>query len=173
MTPQVWIHGQASALSGFVVRRSVESLELHGRRHEMSEEPAAAAELLQRGLIAVAARDWKSLRRLCSDGVTWRVPGHGPLAGTLQGAEAVVERYQLMSEVTEGDAEAQSVALLAGGEYAALVQGNWVTQPDGTRQWFTAITLVRAQAGRIALIESLVSDQDVVDALWTARMRST
>ena len=139
----------------------------------MSEEPAAAAELLQQGLVAVATRDWESLRRLCSDDVTWRVSGHGPLAGILQGAEAVVERYQLMSEVTEGDAEAQSVALLAGGEYAALVQGNWVVQPDGTRQWFTAITLVRAQAGRIVLIESLVSDQDVVDALWTARMRPT
>ena len=138
----------------------------------MSDVPATAAELLQRGLVAVGARDWESLLDLLSDDVTWRVPGHGPLAGTLRGCRAVVERYQLMIEATIGDGDAQPVAFLTGGDHAALIQGNWVVQPDGARRWFTAITLVRSEDGRIASIETFVSDQDIVDELWTSRMGS-
>lgn len=75
----------------------------------------------------------------------------------------------MMSQATAGDRPAELVTLLEGPDAAAVVQRNHVADADGGSQLVTAVTLVKVRAGRIAELEYFVSDQYVVDALWSQR----
>lgn len=131
-----------------------------------TDEPVTAVALLRAALGALAAEDWQALRSLCQPEVVWHVPGRSPIAGDLFGVDMVIERFQLMRSATANDRRPELVSLLDGGDYAAVVQSNWIMQPDGQRHAFTAITLVRIQNNLIAEIWNLVTDQYAADALW-------
>ena len=127
-------------------------------------------ELLQRGLQALAGRDWEALRLLCNDDCVWRIPGRSPLAGEFIGPDAIVDRFQLMARKTVSDRPPKLVALLDGRDYAAAVQRNYVVGHDGSELPFTTITLVRARGGRLAEMQYFPSDQYTVDDLWSSRL---
>lgn len=133
-------------------------------------EESSPVVLLQRGLQALSSGDWEALRGLCDDSIVWRIPGRSPLSGELVGPDAVVERFQVMVQATASDRPAEVVTLLEGPDAAAVVQRNHVVDPDGRSQPFTAVTLVKVRAGRIAEVEYFVSDQYAVDALWSQRL---
>ena len=135
-----------------------------------SQPQASALELLQRGLQALAASDWDALRSLCHDQIVWRVPGRSPLAGEVTGPDAVIGRFQQMRRVTASDTPATLVALLDGGDYAAVVQRNHITGGDQSAQPLTAVTLARATEGRLVELQYLVSDQYAVDDLWSTML---
>jgi ketosteroid isomerase-like protein len=60
------------------------------------------AELVRRGDDALARHDTARVRALLAEGVTWRVPGRGPLSGDYHGREHVLallaKRRQLSSD---------------------------------------------------------------------------
>ncbi|GAA3643083.1 nuclear transport factor 2 family protein [Microlunatus ginsengisoli] len=132
-----------------------------------SQPQHSALELLQRGLQALAASDWDALRSLCDDRIVWRLPGRSPIAGELVGPDAVIARFQEMRRVTAADTPATLVALLDGGDYAAVVQRNHITGGGQSAQPVTAVTLAEAKNGRLIELHYLVSDQYAVDDLWS------
>ena len=131
-----------------------------------TDEPVTAVALLRAGLGALATEDWQALRSLCSAEVVWHGPGRSPIAGDLVGVDSVIERFQRMRSATENDRRPELVSWLDGDDHAAVVQRNWILQPDGQRHAFTAITLVRVQNNLITEMWNLVTDQYAADALW-------
>lgn len=126
----------------------------------------AAVALLQRALGELAAADWAAVRRRCHPDIVWHVPGRSSLAGDLVGLDSVIERFQQLRSATAADQRPELLSVLAGSDHAAVVQRNWIQQPDGSRPAFLAVTMIRTQDGLIAEIWNLVSDQYAVDELW-------
>lgn len=130
-------------------------------------EPATAIVVLQVAMGALTTADWAALRACCHADVGWHMPGRSPLAGDLVGVDPVVDRFQRMQSATASDQPAELVSVLAGGDHAAVVQRNWIQQPDGSQPVFMAVTLARVRDGLIVELWSLVSDQYAIDQLWT------
>ncbi len=130
-------------------------------------EPGTAVALLQVAMRALATADWPALRACCHPDVVWHVPGRSPLAGDLVGVDPVVGRFQRMRSATASDQPAELVSVLAGADHAAVVQRNWIQQPDGSRPVFLVVTLVRVRDGLFVELWNLVSDQYAIDELWT------
>jgi len=122
-----------------------------------------ALELLQRGLQALAASDWDTLRSLCHDQIVWRIPGRSPLAGEVIGPDAVLARFQQMRRATASDMPATLVALLDGADYAAVVQRNHIDDGHQNAQPITAVTLAKALDGWLVELQYLCESQGVVD----------
>lgn len=132
-------------------------------------ERPSPRETLRLALAAMLAGDLDVLRRLCDPDVIWHVPGQSQLAGELRGIDAVVERVGRMRAAAQQDRPAEVVATLDGDGHAAMVQRNWVKQPDGTQRLVYLVTLVRLSSDLIAEVWSFLSDQPVADALWRER----
>ena len=71
--------------------------------------------LVRRGYAAFNAGDVETLATLFSSDVIQHVPGHGPLAGTYKGIEAVLGYYGRLAELTDGTFRADLVDVHGDG----------------------------------------------------------
>lgn len=74
-----------------------------------------AMALVRRGYVAFNAGDVDTLRSILAADVVQHVPGHGPLAGTHKGADAVLGYYGKLAELTDGTFRAHLVDVHGDG----------------------------------------------------------
>lgn len=79
-----------------------------------TEDTAMA--LVERGYAAFNTGDVATLRAVLADDVVQHVPGHGPLAGTYKGVDAVLGYYGKLGELTGGTFRAALVETHGDGE---------------------------------------------------------
>lgn len=135
--------------------------------HIGATERDATLELTRRGVAALQAQDWTTLRSLYAEDVTWRVPGRGPWAGTLHGIDAVVERWQQAAAAAAGQL-AEVVAVMASEDMAVVVQRPPIAASGD--DVLTMLTLCTFRDGVVVRVQTYYSDQYTVDGLsasWT------
>ena len=74
-----------------------------------------AMALVRRGYAAFNSQDVDTLRSIFAADVVQHVPGHGPLAGTYKGADAVLGYYGKLAELTDGTFRAHLVDVHGDG----------------------------------------------------------
>lgn len=126
-----------------------------------AKDRKATLELMLRGVAALQAHDWDTLRGLCADDVAWHVPGRGPWAGTSKGIDAVMERWQRGAAIAAGQ-QAEILAVMASEDMGVAVQRPPVAVPSGDDP-LTVLTLCTFRDRLIVHMRTYYSDQYAVD----------
>lgn len=103
---------------------------------------------------ALVGRDWAAMRALFHDDITWTLPGDNSISGTAVGADAVVERAQLIASY---GLSFKLENILLSRDNMALGLHN-TAERDGIRLDEKLATVCRLRDGRIAEIETFLSD---------------
>jgi ketosteroid isomerase-like protein len=121
-------------------------------------------ELVQRAFGAALAQDWDTVAPLLHDDFTWTIPGHSRIAGDAVGAEAFGAK---LGELLGAGLDVQVIETMAAGDHVVTVQRNSAAAVDGGPGLdITAINLFTVRDGRLARMQSFVSDQDALDRYW-------
>ncbi|MGV4986703.1 nuclear transport factor 2 family protein [Streptomyces sp. NRAIS4] len=121
--------------------------------------------IAERFLSAFQARDWKRLRGLLADDITWTMPGTGTISGTIHGTDAVVGRAQ---HIAGQGLHTELLHILVGAGGVALSLRNTAAAPDGRKLDEHLATVLTIRHGRITAIDSYLSDVDGMSAFFTA-----
>ena len=111
---------------------------------------------------ALIRKDWAALRPIMSPDVTWTLPGDNQISGTAEGIDAVIARAQLIASY------GLSFALqhvLVSRENMALSLHNEARRGDLLLDEHLA-TVCRIEEGKIAAIETYLSDVDVMNRFF-------
>jgi hypothetical protein len=111
---------------------------------------------------ALIRKDWAVLRSVMSQGVTWTLPGENQISGTAEGIDAVIARAQLIASY------GLSFALqhvLVSRENMALSLHNEARRGDLLLDEHLA-TVCRIDEGKIAAIETYLSDVDIMNKFF-------
>ena len=111
---------------------------------------------------ALIRKDWAALRPIMSPDVTWTLPGENQISGTAEGIDAVIARAQLIASY------GLSFALqhvLVSRENMALSLHNEARRGDLLLDEHLA-TVCRIEEGKIAAIETYLSDVDVMNRFF-------
>jgi ketosteroid isomerase-like protein len=111
---------------------------------------------------ALIRKDWAALRPIMSPDVTWTLPGENQISGTAEGIDAVIARAQLIASY------GLSFALqhvLVSRENMALSLHNEARRGDLLLDEHLA-TVYRIEEGKIAAIETYLSDVDVMNRFF-------
>ena len=111
---------------------------------------------------ALVARDWNALRVLLTDDAQWTLPGDNTISGTAIGADAVVERGR---KIASYGLNFELLHILVSRDNVALSLHNTARQDDRVLDEYLA-TVCRLKDGRIAEIETFLSDVDSMDAFF-------
>ena len=109
----------------------------------------------QRFLTAYGAHDWDALRALLWEDATWTLPGDAVISGTAAGPEAIVARVR---HIVAGGVTTELLHVVTGQDGVALLLRNTAEAADGRRLDEHLATLLRVRDGRIAGIETYLSD---------------
>ena len=136
-----------------------------------TSEGPSPVDLVRRGLVALAVRDWTAIRAACQEDVVLRIPGRSPIAGTTTGVDALVERFHgLISGLTAGDRPAELVDITASEDRAVVVQRNTVALPGREPVTVDMLVLAEFRGGLLATLQYFSSDQYLLDEFWSQRM---
>ncbi|MFG3259956.1 nuclear transport factor 2 family protein [Streptomyces sp. NPDC048172] len=127
----------------------------------MSTEAAALA-LGRTFHKALVSADWDGIRALLHDDATWTLPGDNAISGTAEGADAVVERAQLIASY---GVHFELLNLLVSRENMALSLHNTARREDAVLDEHLA-TVCRLRDGRIASVETYLSDVPGMNAFF-------
>ena len=108
---------------------------------------------------ALVSRDWDAMRKLLHDDATWTLPGDNTLSGMATGGDAVVERARLI--VSYGLSFTLEHVLLSRDNMALALHNT--ADRDDVQLDERLATVCRLRAGRIAEIETFVSDVPGMD----------
>ncbi|MBO8202869.1 nuclear transport factor 2 family protein [Streptomyces smyrnaeus] len=111
---------------------------------------------------ALVSGDWDRLRALLHDDATWTLPGDNAISGTADGADAVVERAQLIASY---GLDFELLHLLVSRENMALSLHNTARREDAVLDEYLA-TVCRLRDGKIASIETYLSDVPGMNAFF-------
>ncbi|MDR6827680.1 ketosteroid isomerase-like protein [Bosea sp. BE271] len=103
---------------------------------------------------ALVSRDWPAMRALFHDDASWTLPGDNAISGTAMGADAVVERAKLIASY---GLSFKLENILLSRHNMALALHN-TAERDGVRLDEKLATVCRLREGRIAEIETFLSD---------------
>ena len=119
-------------------------------------------EIADRFLGAVRARQWDALASLIEQEAVWSMPGTSLISGDARGAEAVVQRWQLI--VTYG-MRFELMRVLVGLHGVALSLHNTAQHGEGTfdQQLVTTLTL---RSGKVSALDTYMSDVEMVNAFF-------
>ncbi|MDQ1720733.1 MAG: hypothetical protein QOI26_467 [Pseudonocardiales bacterium] len=87
----------------------------YARASGISQPDDDAMALVRRGYAAFNSQDVDTLRSIFAADVVQHVPGHGPLAGTYKGADAVLGYYGKLAEMTDGTFRAHLIDVHGDG----------------------------------------------------------
>ncbi|MFD7919012.1 nuclear transport factor 2 family protein [Streptomyces sp. NPDC059740] len=111
---------------------------------------------------ALVSADWDGIRALLHDDATWTLPGDNTVSGTAEGADAVVERAQLIASY---GLDFELLHTLVSRENMALSLHNTARRQDAVLDEHLA-TVCRLRDGKIASIETYLSDVPGMNAFF-------
>jgi ketosteroid isomerase-like protein len=110
----------------------------------------------------LAAGDWDGIRSLLTDDATWTLPGDNTISGTVEGADAVVERAK---KIASYGLHFELLHILVSRENMALSLHNTARRGDVRLDEYLS-TVCRLRDGRIASIETYLSDVPGMNAFF-------
>jgi uncharacterized protein len=119
--------------------------------------------LVQRFFVAYAKHDLETMRaEILSPDVTWRIPGHHPLAGVKCGADEILAYF---GELPRANFQAEPIVIAAQGDYVIDVHRGWAAHDDASldMQW---VLVYRIAAGRIQEVINFAADQHAADLFF-------
>lgn len=87
----------------------------YARAAGIAQPDDAAMALVRRGYAAFNSQDVDTLRTIFAADAVQHVPGHGPLAGTYKGVEAILGYYGKLAELTDGTFRAHLIDVHGDG----------------------------------------------------------
>ncbi len=111
---------------------------------------------------ALTSGDWAALRSLLHEDATWTLPGDNAVSGTAVGADGVVERARAIAGY---GLRFELLHILTSRDNVALSLHNTARRADAVLDEYVA-TVCRVRDGRIAEIESFLSDVPGMDAFF-------
>ncbi|MEV5945890.1 nuclear transport factor 2 family protein [Streptomyces sp. NPDC051993] len=130
---------------------------------------SADATVAERFLAAFGARDWDALRALLAPDITWSMPGGGTISGTIHGSDAAIARVQ---EIAGRGLHTELLHVLVGQHGVALSLRNTAQAPDGRSLDEHLATVLTIREGRIAAIDSYLSDVAQMSAFFSPEDRA-
>ena len=124
--------------------------------------PSSKIELARAFHAALLARDWGAIRAMMADDAEWTLPGDNAISGAAQGADAVVERARLIASY---GLKFELLHILSSRSDVALGLHN-TAERDGRRLDEHLTTVLRIQNGKIAAIETFLSDVEGMNAFF-------
>jgi uncharacterized protein (TIGR02246 family) len=128
--------------------------------------PAAETEAVVRRIFdAFARKEGLALRGLFAEDAVWTVPGHGVMAGTYRGREAIFRFLAKLPRQTGGTYRSELIDVLASEERAAALY-----RARGERHGRTLeldqLLLFRIEGSLVREVLALPSDPDAFEAFW-------
>jgi ketosteroid isomerase-like protein len=128
--------------------------------------PATENEAIVRRIFdAFARKEGLALRGLFADDAVWAVPGHGVMAGTYQGREAIFRFLAKLPKETGGTYRSELIDVLASDDRAAALY-----RARGERHGRTLeldqLLLFRIEGSLVREVLALPSDPDAFEAFW-------
>lgn len=125
--------------------------------------PPPNVALVQRFFAAYAANDFTTMReQILADDVTWRIPGHHPLAGVKRGADEIVAYF---AQLPKARFQADPIVVAAEGDYVIDVHRGWADYEDATLD-MSWVLVYRIEEGRIADVQNFAADQHAADLFF-------
>jgi uncharacterized protein len=127
----------------------------------VAENPNIA--LVQRFFAAYSEHDLETMRtEILAPDVTWRIPGHHPLAGVKRGAEEILAHFAALSRA---NFQAEPIVIAAQGDYVIDVHRGWAAHGDASldMEW---VLVYRIAGGRIQEVINFAADQHAADLFF-------
>jgi hypothetical protein len=122
----------------------------------------AQLDIARRFHAALVARDWSAIRVLFTDDAQWTLPGDNTISGTANGADAVVD---LARKIAGYGLNFELLHILVSRDNVALSLHNTAQQDERILDEHLA-TVCRLKDGKIAAIETFLSDVDAMNAFF-------
>jgi ketosteroid isomerase-like protein len=122
----------------------------------------AQLDIARRFYAALVARDWSAIRVLLTDEAEWTLPGDNTISGTAKGADAVVDRAR---KIASYGLNFELLHILVSRDNVALSLHNTAQQDERILDEHLA-TVCRLKDGKIAAIETFLSDVDGMNAFF-------
>lgn len=123
---------------------------------------SAQYDIARRFHAALTARNWSAIRALLTDDAQWKLPGDNTISGTAIGADAVVD---LARKIAGYGLNFELLHILVSRDNVALSLHNTARQGDRILDEYLA-TVCRLRDGKIAAIETFLSDVDGMNAFF-------
>jgi uncharacterized protein len=126
-----------------------------------SENPNIA--LVQRFFVAYADHDLETMREeILAPDVTWRIPGHHPLAGVKRGADEILAYFDALPRA---NFQAEPIVIAAQGDYVIDLHRGWAAH-GGASLDMVWVLVYRIAAGRIQEVINFAADQHAADLFF-------
>ena len=112
---------------------------------------------------ALTAGDWEAIRSLLHTDATWTLPGENTVSGTVVGADAIVGRAQ---KIADYGLSFELLHVLVSRENMALSLHNTAQRDEAVLDEYLS-TVCRLRDGKIASIETYLSDVPAMNAFFT------
>ena len=122
----------------------------------------AQLDIARRFHAGLVTRDWSAIRALLTDDAHWTLPGNNTISGTANGADAVVDRAR---KIASYGLNFELLHILVSQDNVALSLRNTARQGDRVLDEYLA-TVCRLKDGKIAAIETFLSDVDGMNAFF-------
>jgi hypothetical protein len=119
-------------------------------------------DIAHRFYAALVAHDWSAIRALLTDDAQWTLPGDNTISGTAKGADAVVDRAR---KIASYGLNFELLHILVSRDNVALSLHNTAQQDERVLDEHLA-TVCRLKNGKIAAIETFLSDVDGMNAFF-------
>jgi ketosteroid isomerase-like protein len=124
--------------------------------------------VVHRFYAAFAARDLEAVGACFHPDAVWTLPGTSPIAGRHTGWPAIRDDFLARAaQLGRGSFDARLLDVAAGERYVVAIQ-HAVGDHDGKRLDITACQLIRVEDGLIVEVRGHYSDQQALDAFWSA-----
>ncbi|MFE9403362.1 nuclear transport factor 2 family protein [Streptomyces sp. NPDC006530] len=111
----------------------------------------------ERFLGAFGSQDWESLRTVLAPDLAWSMPGTGTISGTIHGVDAAIDRLRT---IAARGLNTELLHVLTGAYGVTLSLHNTARDADGRTLDEHLATVLTIREGRVAAIDSYVSDVD-------------
>lgn len=124
------------------------------------------AEIIAAGYEAFAAGDIPAVLAVFSEDITWKIPGHSPLAGTYTGHDEVLGFFQNLGERSNGTFHLDVQDILDNGEDRVVLVVTETAQREDRSLSHTAVHVWGVQDGKAMSFQGIAEDDYENDAFW-------
>ena len=121
-------------------------------------------ELAQKFLTGLRNRDWESLKSLMTEDIVWSLPGSSLISGEAHGADAVIQRSQLI--VSYGLTLTLKHILI--GQHGVALSLNNTARRGDLQLDEHLVTVFSLREGKICAISTYLSDLEMLNAFFVA-----
>jgi len=125
-------------------------------------------DMVRRLYAAFDQRDMATVAGCFAPDARWTVPGHSAIAGTHVGWEEIRDRFMgRVGPLSGGTLRAELLDVAVGERFVVAVQ-HATASLEGRHLDVTGCQLMEITDGRISRVRGHYSDQEALDAFWTA-----